>query len=54
MSEFDPPADYFDRDDYGVIINGEGTYAELGKILFFDDPTPSSAGLIRKAHASIS
>lgn len=40
MSEFDPPEDYFDRDDYGVIINGEGTYAELGKILFFDDPTP--------------
>ncbi len=40
MSEFDPPEDYFDRDESGNIINGAGTYAELGKALFYGDPAP--------------
>lgn len=39
MSEYEPE-DYFDRDDDGLVINGEGTYAELGKALFFGDPDP--------------
>lgn len=40
MSEFDPNDDGFDRDADGNVVNGEGTYRELGLKLFYDNPPP--------------